>query len=707
MLLALKTLVITIARTRIKLITFTKTRTHGVQKKKPITKEVKKPTKRIKIIYPIPLVFKLRYFFIGALFSLLFFFLPLVTIIFLQELPNPRELTTTPIPQTTKIYDRNGALLYEIYIDQNRSVISLSSIPKDLVNATIAVEDKDFYRHPGFNFLSIVRAAKRTFIDKDLQGGSTITQQLIRTSFLTQEPTIGRKIKELVLAFWAERMYTKDQLLEMYLNRVPYGGTAYGIEAASQTYFGKSVRDLTLGEAALLAGLPAAPTIYSPFGSHPEYAKRRQIEVINRMVALGFVNDKAVSKAIEEELVFKNHSSPFKAPHFVLFVKDFLAQKYGLRLVEQGGLRVTTSLDLATQEMAQNLVHDEVEKIASLNVTNGAALVTNPSNGDILVMVGSKDYFGKEGNFNVVLSPRQPGSTIKAVTYAAAFEDGFTAATILEDTPATFSGLSEETYSPVNYDGRFHGRVSLRSAFANSYNVPAVKTLSKIGVDKMVVMGKRLGIRSWDGKNNFGLSLTLGGGEITMIDLATVYGVLANGGERVELNPILKITSAKGEVIEEKGTDKKQVLDKGIAFILSDILADNNARSAAFGTNSVLSIPNRFIPVKTGTSDNKRDNWTIGFTKEGLVAVWVGNNNNSPMHPSLTSGVTGAAPIWNKIMSSLLVNGQNDNFSPPGNVLTIPCLGRKEYFIRGTESRVNCKLILPSPTPTPDGQINP
>lgn len=667
---------------------------------KPKARKIRVRRPQLKIIYPLPLAFKLKYFLIGVVFSFIFLFSPLLTLIFLQELPNPRELSKIPLPQTTKIYDRNGTLLYEIYANQNRSLVPLLEIPQSLIKATIAIEDKDFYKHPGFDLVAILRALKKTLVDKQPQGGSTITQQLIRSSFLESDPSITRKVKEIVLAFWTERIYSKDQILEMYLNHVPYGGVAWGVEAAAQTYFGKNVKDLTLPESALLAGLPAAPSIYSPFGSQPEYARQRQIEVLNRMEVLGFIKEEELKKAQEEELVFKKPVTPIKAPHFVLYVKDLLAQKYGLGLVEQGGLKVITTLDLPTQKMVENIVREEVEKLASLNVTNGAGLVSNPQKGDILAMVGSRDYFSSGGNFNVTLALRQPGSAIKVVNYAAALENGFTAANILEDTPATFSSQGSFSYSPVNYDGRFHGRVSLRAALANSYNVPAVKTLNQIGVERMVAMGKRLGIKSWEDSKNFGLSLTLGGGEVTMLDLATVYGVLANQGMRADVNPILKVTDSKGEVLEEKKINSRLVLNSGIAFIISDILADNNARAATFGTNSVLNIPGSWVSVKTGTSDNKRDNWTIGYARDFMTTVWVGNNNNSPMHPSLVSGITGAAPIWNKIMAALLSGKNEEKPIPPENVIASPCLGRIEYFIKGTEKNINCRPV-PMPTPTP------
>ncbi len=649
----------------------------------------------------------MKYFFIGSFFSLVFVFIPLTVIIFLQELPSPKQLSFQQVPLTTKIFDRNNVLLYQIYANQNRTLIPLSSIPKHLKNATIAIEDKNFYKNSGIDISAIIRALIADISGKSLQGGSTITQQLIKSTLLTPEISIKRKIKEIILAFWADRIYTKDQILEMYFNQVPYGGTAWGIEAATERYFNKQVKDLTLSESAFLAGLTKAPTIYSPYNPSSSLWKKRQTDVLNRMEDLKYITSKEKQEALKEELIFSDPESPIYAPHFVMYIKDLLIKKYGLGMVEKGGLYVTTSLDLKTQEMAQKIVSEEVEKNAYLNLTNGASIVTNPKNGDILAMVGSRDYSDiNSGNFNVVIAQRQPGSSIKAVTYLAALSNGFTAATILDDSPITFKFFNSPSYSPVNYDGRFHGKMSLRIALSNSINIPAVKVLSKIGISNMVNLAKKMGITTWSDPENYGLAITLGAADVKMTDMATVYGVLANEGNRVNLNPILKITDSSGNILEEKkdppaGGEKTKVIDPGIAFIISDILADNRARAMEFGVNSPLNIPNHYVSVKTGTSDNKRDNWTIGYTPKYVVAVWVGNNDNSPMSQSLASGITGAAPIWHNIMVNLLqktASASAGRIIAPSNVIQKNCIGRKEYFIKGTENSVNCTFI---PTPTP------
>jgi len=663
--------------------------------KKPfrkLGKKILKKKKKLHVVFSIKRRGKLKYFFFGAIFSFIFLFLPLLFTIFVQDLPSPNELSLIQPAQTTKIFDRNGVLLAEIYGRQNRTVVPLSEIPMNLQLATIAIEDKNFYHHPGFDLPSTIRALKEDLTHKQIQGGSTITQQLIKSSILTPEQSLTRKIKEVVLATWAERIYSKKQILDMYFNQVPYGGTAWGVEAASETYFNKPVKDLTLAESAFLAGLTSAPTTYSPFGSNPTLWKKRQAEVLDRMVSLKFISKEAAQSARNEELNFKPQPQALHAPHFVAYVEDLLVKKYGIEAVERGGLQVKTSLDLNTEEMSEEVVKNEVANASSLSVSNGAALVTNPKNGDILAMVGSHDFNDPNGgNVNLATSYRQPGSSIKVVTYSAALSHGFTPATILDDSPVSFQSAGSPTYSPVNYDGAFHGRIPLRVAFANSFNIPAVKTLNVIGIPTMVNLAKQMGVESWTSSNNYGLSITLGAADVTMLDMARVNGALANGGMKVDLNPFLKVTDSQGFVLEEKKqVNGVKVLDNGVTFIVSDILADNAARSIEFGLNSPLLIPGHFVSVKTGTSDNKRDNWTNGYTNNYVVIVWVGNNDNSPMSPTLASGITGAAPIWHTIMGNLLVKNPETKPTIPAQIVQKICYGKPEYFIKGTENSVSC-----------------
>lgn len=638
-------------------------------------------------------------------FVMLLIVLCIETMTFLHTLPNPRLLTTRDIPMTTKILDRNGILLYELFVDQNRTLVPLSNIPDAVKKATIAIEDREFYTHHGFSIRGIVRAARETLIKGNIQGGSTITQQLIKSALLTSEVTMERKIKELILAFWTEQLYTKDQILEMYLNQVPYGGTSWGIESASQTFFGKSVTDLSLAEATFLAGLPAAPTEYSPFGSNKEKAYIRQHEVLRRMVEERYITQEESTQAQQQTLLFTNPLIPIRAPHFVLYTRDYLIKRYGERQILQGGLTIRTTLDAQVQDKVQQIVSTEIKKLKPLNVGNGAVLVTDPKTGGIIAMVGSKDYFDvkEEGNVNVTTAFRQPGSSIKVVTYVAALERGMTAASLLDDSPVEYKIPGQPSYAPVNYDGRWHGLVPLRYALGNSYNIPAVKTLDRIGIMTMIEKGREMGIDTWTDPSRFGLSLTLGGGEVTMMDMAEVYGSLANEGKRIDLSPISEITDFKGNIIQKGNTMLPiQAVSPEISWIMSNILSDNSARTQAFGPNSNLVIPEKTVSVKTGTTNEKRDNWTIGYTPSFVVTVWVGNNDNTPMHPFLTSGVTGASPIWQQIMKELLVNKTDEVPKRPDTIISLPCyFGKPEYFIKGTEPKNGRCQAIPTITPSP------
>jgi len=645
-----------------------------------------------------------KFFTFGIGVTLIFFFIPYLVYQWLDALPNPKLLTRRDLEVSTKIYDRNGALLYEFYTDQNRTPISFSDIPKYVKEATVAIEDREFYRHSGFSIKGMIRAVREISVKGKVQGGSTITQQLIKSALLSPDIKLSRKIKEIVLAFWAERMYTKEQILEMYLNQVPYGGTSWGIESASRTYFGKSVKDLTLAESSLLAGLPAAPTEYSPFGTHPEKAFQRQAEVLRRMVEDKYITKEEAEKAFAEPVHFVAPRVAIRAPHFVMYVKDLLEKKYGPRLVEHGGLRVVTSLDVTTQEKAQDIVAQQIAGLTRLNVGNGAALITNPKTGEIYAMVGSKNYFdvASEGNVNLVTSIRQPGSSIKVVTYSLALENGFTPASIIDDSPVVYSIPGSVPYAPVNYDSRFHGPTPLRYALANSYNVPAVKVAAKLGVPALVDKGRLMGIESWTDDSRYGLSITLGAAEVTMLDMAKVFGTLANEGKRIDLMPILEVTDYTGKVYEKNKPKKGvQVVKPEVAWIMGNILADNAARTSAFGPNSALVVPGKTVSVKTGTSNDKRDNWTIGYTPSYVVTTWVGNNNNAPMNPYLASGITGAAPIWHDIFVELLKDKQDEPPARPANVVSISCyFNRPEFFIKGTEPTGGRCAALPTPAPS-------
>lgn len=630
-------------------------------------------------------------------FRLSFFLLLLIllgySIILLKlsvQLPSPDSLSPTQRPLTTQIYDREGRLLYQVYEGRNRTLVKLEELPPYLLQATIAIEDKHFYSHRGIDLEGIIRALsynlKENNSQDSRQGGSTITQQLIKNTMLTPDKTYTRKLKEILLSLWAEIIFSKKEILQMYFNEIAYGGPAWGIEEASKMYFDKSAKELNLAESAYLAGLPAAPSELSPYGAYPEEGKKRQKEVLRRMVEDKYLTQEQANQAAQEKLAFKPPLINIKAPHFVMYARSLLASKYGEKTVSQGGLKVVTTLDLDIQEMAEKVVLEEVEKLAGFKVSNGAAMVTDGQTGQVLAMVGSKDYFDPQGgNFNATLSLRPPGSSIKPVTYVTSFKEGFSPGTIILDTPTTFPNPWGKPYSPVNYDGRFHGPVTIRAALGSSYNVPAVKILATVGLPAMLQTAKEMGINTLTDTKNYGLSLTLGGGGVKMLEMMAVYGTLASGGIRHGPQVILTVIDSNGVILEDNRVSPgKQVITEEIAYLINNILSDKNARIPAFGPNSLLEIKDHpSVAVKTGTSDEKRDNWAFGYTPNFVVGAWVGNFNNSPMHPTLSSGITGATPIWHRIMSNLLQNQPDLVFKRPKGIIEAVAHGKKDIAISG------------------------
>lgn len=636
-----------------------------------------------------------------------------------RDLPNPDGVVRRE-GFATKIVDRNGEQLWDVFSDQKRIPVKLEQIPLELRQAVISIEDKDFYKHEGFDPKGMLRGFSRIIFQGRIQGGSTLTQQLVKNVLLTSERTITRKLKEFILAIQIERKFSKDQILVMYLNEAPFGGTAWGVEAASEVYFDKPVEELTLVESAVLAGLPQRPTAYSPFGANSDAYMGRTKDVLRRMREEGYISREQEKQAVEklENLEFSQIDTGIRAPHFVMFVQEQLSEMYGERMVEQGGLKVTTTLDYEIQEAAQKIVSEEIEKVEGIDITNGAALVMDPKTGEVLSMVGSKGFFAEDydGQVNVTLSLRQPGSSIKPVTYATAFAKGYSPAYPIMDVRTEFPGRTEaEPYIPVNYDGEYHGPLALRRALASSINVPAVKLLQIVGVEEMLTMANNLGFTSLaptrENMSRLGLSVTLGGGEVRLIDMVSAYSAFSNGGKRVDPVTILKVEDREGKVLfEHKSVDGQRVISEEVAFLMNDILSDNNARLITFGANSLINISGRPIAVKTGTTNDQRDNWTVGWTNgTAVVGVWVGNNDNSPMK-QVASGVSGAAPIWRKIFLEVLETRESSPFSQPGGVEQhqvdsvsgfpehdgFP--GHGEYFINGTlpsgEDRIHEKLKI-------------
>jgi 1A family penicillin-binding protein len=644
---------------------------------------------------------KLAFIGVIVLFLASFVVFPL----FAFNLPSPDKVVRRE-GFSTKILDRNGKVLYDIFSDERRTPVSLGDVPEYLKQATIAIEDKNFYKHQGFDPIGMLRGFSRIFTRGYAQGGSTLTQQLVKNVLLTPERSIFRKIKEFILAVQIERRYSKDEILQMYLNEAPYGGTAWGVVSASETYFGKKVQDLTLVESAILAGLPQRPSTYSPYSSTPDAYVGRTQEVLRRMREDGYVtNEQEESARAEiENVVFQERGASFKAPHFVQYVEKILEERYGTNVVEQGGLRVTTTLDLDLQEKAQSIVSEEIAKVEKLHITNGGAVVLNPETGEILAMVGSKAFNDPnyDGQFNVTVSLRQPGSAIKPVTYATALKEGYTASTLIMDVPTTFpGGVGQPDYNPVNYDGKFRGPIQLRYALGNSINVPAVKVLAMVGIKDTLETAYDLGLTtlepSQETLNRVGLSLTLGGGDIRLLELTGAYAAFVNQGFRVDPVAILKVEDTNGKVLEQVTPKKgKRVLSEEQAFMIASILSDNSARTEVFGPNSQLNIPGRTVAVKTGTTNDRRDNWTLGGNSQGIVGVWVGNNDNSEML-QVASGVTGASPIWRRIILDVLSGKPDIKFTIPSGIVTASVdsvsgyrahdgyPSRTEYFIKGTE----------------------
>jgi len=634
-----------------------------------------------------------------------------------KDLPRPDRVVRRE-GFATKILDRNGKQLWDVYGEQRRLPITLEDVPMALRQAVIAIEDKDFYKHEGFDPKGYLRAVYTMVIYHKLQGGSTLTQQLVKNVLLSPERTLPRKIKEFILAVQIERRFTKDEILTMYLNEAPFGGTAWGVEAAAEVYFQKEVKNLTLVESAILAGLPQRPTTYSPFGSNPDAYIGRTQDVLRRMREDGYITNDQETAAAEElrSISFAPADTSIKAPHFVMHVREQLAEIYGDRLVEQGGLSVTTTLDLDLQEKAQEAVTEEIAKVEGLHITNGAALVMDPQTGEILSMVGSKDFFADDydGQVNVTLSLRQPGSAIKPTTYATAFGKGLTPATSIMDVKTEFPGrTAEEPYIPVNYDGEYHGPMSLRTALASSINVPAVKILQLVGLKNMLELAHDMGFTTLapttENMRRLGLSVTLGGGEVRLIDMVSAYSSFSNGGTRVEPVSILEVKDQNGKTLfERKPTTGKRVLSEEVAFLVNSVLSDNNARLVTFGPNSLINIAGHTIAVKTGTTNDQRDNWTVGWTNGTVVVgVWVGNNDNTAMQ-KVASGVSGAAPIWRRIFLEALRNHTDASFLPPSGVeqATVDTVSgypahdgfaeRQDLFIRGTlptgEDPIHAKL---------------
>ncbi len=649
-----------------------------------------------------------------------------------KDLPDPTKLSSKGNESGTKIVDRNNIPIFELYGDKNRVLIEISQVDPKLLHATLATEDAEFYRHSGFSIRGMARAIRNTLFGEGLQGGSTITQQVVKNALLTQDRTLDRKIKELILSLQIESRYSKDEILQMYFNETPYGGQNYGILAASKAYFAKEPKDLTLSESAYLAGLPQRPSYYSPYSSNKDAGLERRNFVLSLMKDKGwldkdgnrqYISEEEYQQALNEKLEFKTSAAIFKAPHFVLYVKDELVKMFGEEAVESAGLQVKTTLDIDIHDNAQQILLDTMKTEERYGVGNASMVILDTKNGQILSMIGSKNYFGNpepEGCesatagvkgcrfdpfFNVATANRQPGSAIKPITYAGLLEKGFTPAFSFLDVPTTFTGEgvgSEKSYTPVNYDGIYRGPVSMRKSLGNSLNIPAVKALKILGFQEFFDFSKKIGINSFGDISNYGLSITLGGGETKLLELTSSYAVFGNQGLYNKPVSILEVKNSRGEVIYSHADQSKPVITKETAFLISDILSDDGARVDVFGANSLLKIPNHQVAVKTGTTDNKKDNYAVGYSPSFTVGVWVGNSNNEPLNQFIASGISGATPIWSNTMKFLLkdkpTTGENvEKFIAPDTVSKFEVdelsgmlpyedfKKRSEWFVKGSE----------------------
>jgi 1A family penicillin-binding protein len=620
------------------------------------------------------------------------------------SLPDPNKLNNRIVAQSTKIYARDGTtLLYEVHGETKRTLIQLNDIPNYVRQATIAIEDKNFYKNPGVDWRGILRSV---WVDithgTTSQGGSTITQQFVRNAILTREKTFTRKIKEAVLAIEIGQKFSKDQILQLYLNEIPYGQNAYGIEAAAQTYFGKHAHDLTLAESAYLAALPQAPTFYNPNGPNRDRLDARKNLVLDQMYDQGYITKDQRDSAKAEKVVFGKIKDAILAPHFVLYVENLLAQKYGEKTLEEGGLKVVTTLDWNLQQIAEQAVKDGVARNEKYNKAQNASLVAqDPKTGQILAMVGSRDYFddAHDGQVNVALRERQPGSSIKPYIYATAFKKGMSPATMIVDVKTSFGTYGGKDYAPDNYDGQSHGIVNIRKALAGSLNIPAVKTLALVGVQDAINTAKDMGITSDINTDRCGLSLVLGGCEVKLIDHVNGFATFANEGVKHDQTPILRVEDGKGQILEQyQDNPGQQVLDPQIAYQIISIMTDNEARTFVFGDHSPLILPDRVVAAKTGTTQAWRDGWTLGYTPSLAAGVWVGNNDYSPMRQG-ADGVVVAAPIWNQFMRNALKNTPPEQFlEPPGiqHIMVDSVSGKlPTEFTPSTKSEVFSSFGLP------------
>lgn len=668
---------------------------------------------------------------VGAFLALI----PILTYFYFASTLTSKEEIVRHNDTGIELLDSQNKPFFTFYQAKHKKEIPLVKIPQKTQEAIIAMEDKDFYSHPGFSIPAIIRSFIENVKGRSLSyGGSTITQQLVKNSLLSSRKDFLRKYQEIILAQEIERRFSKNEILEMYLNSVYFGEGAFGIEEASQVYFNKKAENLSLAESALLAGILPSPSKFSLLNGTTAAVKERQKIVLDKMAEQGFISSQEKTEALDEEVSIAHNISDINSigPHFALMVRDQIISKYGEEAAIHSGFKVKTTLNLDWQKYAERVVADQVKKLKVNNVSNGAAVVIDPKTSQVKALVGSKDWYDDDfGKFNIALSLRPPGSAFKPIVYIKAFEKKLiTAATILRDEPTAFANFNEEKfyasfpskaaaqlalandpnafYKPVNYDRKFRGPVTARRALANSLNVPSVAVMKKIGVEEALSSAKNLGLSTLKDPSNYGLSLVLGAGEVSLLEMTNAYAIFANYGKKGEPTLILEISDKKGNIIYQHESEQEQVVDEKDAFLISSILSDNKTRSEVFGTTLNLS---RTAAVKTGTTEDFKDAWTIGYTPSLVVGVWVGNNLNQPMDG--IAGSLGAAPIWRELMEKFLSGTPMENFEPPEGIVKIGPCGQDskktatssaglEYFIQGTEPAKSCLPQQPVATRSAD-----
>lgn len=659
--------------------------TSSSPKETPAEKKLKKKKKKMKF-------WKKGLIAIGVLIAVGIISIAGVFAWYSKDLPNPEKINDRSVAESTKIYDRTGTiLLYELHGDERRTRVKFEDIPQHVIDATIVTEDRGFYEHSGVDFKSIFRAIVKNILKGNAtgEGGSTITQQFIKNAILSPEKKYDRKIKEAILSYQLEKKFDKDEILGMYLNEIPYGSSAYGVEAASNFYFGKSVKDVTLAEAAILAALPQRPSYYSPYGNHTDALFARQQYILDSMAELEKISTKEAEVAKAEKITFANRIENIKAPHFVFYVRDILEEKYPASAIEQGGLKVITTLDIDKQVIAEEAIRLNMDKVEQYGGSNAAMVALDTKTGQIIAMVGSKNYFDTEndGNVNVVLSERQPGSSLKPLVYASAWQKGYTPDTILFDLERDFP-IESGTYHPRNYDLTQHGPLQMKKALAGSLNVPAVMTLYLTGIDTVLDNAQKFGYTTFTDRSRYGLSLVLGGAEVKLLEHTNAFATFAREGIYHPTTPILKVEDSSGNVLEEYKEQSEEVFDAEVMRNLNKVLSTDSLRAFIFGAHSKLTLPDRPVAVKTGTTNDYRDAWTMGYTPSLATGVWVGNNDNSEMNKGADGSII-AAPIWNQFMSGALEGTPVEEFKDPEPIK----LKTNKPILRGEIDKIEMKKV--------------